>query len=366
MPKLTACKPAAPSRPARIRWGIIGTGNISGTHIAALQQLPEVEIVAGCDIRPEREAWFKRQPGCVDARFYHSYDEMLRRERLDVADVCTPNGVHAPASIAALKAGCHVMTEKPMAMDPAECERMCAAAKKAQRLLAVGFQIRYSPGVQMCRRAVENGLIGDILYVKIHAMRRRGIPNWGVFGRKELQGGGPLIDIGVHQIEAAHYAMGEPRPVAAAGRTWTFLGDKPSDVLCRWPGWDYKTYTVEDLAVGQIRFENGALMQIESAFASHCAEDSAYWELMGTKGGFNTRDNVLATDMAGTMVNAAPGFLPVRIGPADVVDKLRNFANAIRFGTPLCVPGEEGLAVQKMLDGLYRSAANGGAEVTID
>ncbi len=350
----------------RLRWAIIGTGYISGVHIAALSRIPEVEIVAGCDIRPERLEWFKTQPGCANAAVYEDYNEMLKREKLDVVDVCTPNGVHCAASIAGLKAGCHVMTEKPMAMDPAECVKMINAAKKAKKLLAVGFQVRYREPVQMCVRAREAGLIGDIMYSKIHALRRRGIPNWGVFGQKALQGGGPLIDIGVHMIESAHYAMGEPKPIAASGMTWTFLGDKKSDVVSQWPNWDYKTYTVEDLAVGQIRFDNGALMQIESSFCAHIGQDEAYWELMGTKGGFSTKDAKLYTDMAGTMVNAQSGFLPAPNYPADVVCKMQNFIDGILKKTPLCVPGEEGLVVQKMLDGLYRSAAKGGAEVKID
>jgi predicted dehydrogenase len=208
-------------------------------------------------------------------------------------------------------------------------------------------------------------MLGDIMYVKIHALRRRGIPNWGVFGQKHLQGGGPLIDLGVHMIESAHYAMGEPKALAACGKTWTFMGDKPGDVVCRWPGWDYKTYTVEDLAVGQVRFENGVLMQIESSFCNHIPEDGNYWEIFGTKGSFSTRDKVAATDLAGTMLNMKPGFLEENPWPTDFVSKLRNFGDAILEGTPLCVPGDEGLEIQKILDGLYRSADLNGAEVTI-
>ncbi len=354
-----------PVRQEPLRLAILGTGNISKAHIAALQSLPEARIVAGCDIRPERLEWFRQQPGCQDARIYADYREMLAKEELDVVDVCTPNNVHAPAAIASLKAGCHVMVEKPMAMDPGECEKMLLAARKAGKLLAVGFQIRYTPTVQMCRRALEAGLLGDILYVKIHAMRRRGVPNWGVFGQKELQGGGPMIDIGVHQIESAHYAMGEPRPVAAAGMTWTYLGNKPSQVVSKWPGWDTENYTVEDLCVGQVRFDTGALMLIESAFCSHIEEDTAYWELLGTKGGFNSQTGTLYHDQAGTMLNSTAGYLPPHPWPTDFVSKLRDFFDAIRKGTPLHASGEEGLAVQKIIDGLYRSAADKGKEVRI-
>lgn len=351
----------------KLRWAFIGTGGISGTHIAALRHIPEVEIVAGCDIKPDRLEWFKQQPGCQNARVYTDYNEMLKAEKknLDAVDVCTPNGVHCPAVLAALKAGFHAYTEKPMAMNPAECQQMCDAAKKARRLLGVGFQYRHHPSTEMFMRACNEGLIGDIMYVKVHAMRRRGVPNWGVFGQKKLQGGGPMIDIGVHMIESAHYAMGEPKPVAASGNTWTFLGDKKSKVVSPWPNWDYKTYTVEDLAVGQVRFENGALMQIESSFCSHIDKDLLSWEIMGTKGGFSWSDHELYTDLAGTMVNVTPGYLPEANFETLFTAKLQNFVDGILNGTPLRAPGEEGMVVQKIIDGIYRSAEKHGAEVKI-
>ena len=350
----------------KLRLAFIGTGGISGTHIRALSRIPEIEIVAGCDIKPERQEWFKQQMGCEKAKVYTDYNEMLKKEKkLDIVDVCTPNGVHCPAVLAALNAGIHTITEKPMAMDPAECKKMCAAAKKAKKLLVVGFQYRYHPSTELCVRAREAGMLGDIMYVKVQALRRRGVPNWGVFGQKHLQGGGPMIDIGVHMIESAHYAMGEPKPVAASGNTWTFLGDKKSEVVSAWPNWDYKTYTVEDLAVGQVRFENGALMQIESSFCNHIPEDVLSWEVIGTKGGYNWSTRMLSTDMAGTMMNVKPGFLPDADFDATFVSKLQNLADAILLGTPLRAPGEEGLVVQQIIDGIYRSADKNGAEVLI-
>ena len=371
MTVLKSCKKKSPASKAskcdKIRLAFIGTGSISASHLAALAKLPEFEVVAGCDIKPERLEWFKQQPGCQNAAVYADYNEMLKKEKIDAVDVCTPNGVHAPATIAALNAGCHVICEKPMAMNPQECEAMCAAAKKAGKLLEIGFQWRYHPATQMCIRAVKEGLLGDILYVKVHAMRRRGVPNWGVFGQKALQGGGPMIDIGVHQIEAAHCAIGQPKPVAASGRTWTFLGDKPSTVVSVWPNWDYKTYTVEDLCVGQVRFENGVLMQIESSFCAHLEENEYLtWEVMGTKGGFSFKDNTLYHDLAGTMVNSKAAFLPTEDEwGMFFYNKLKNFGDAILKGTPLGADGEEGMTVQKIIDGLYRSAEKGGKEVTI-
>lgn len=347
----------------KLRWAIVGCGGISQTHMGAIKKIPQIEVVGCCDIKPDRLKVMKDQWG-IEAG-YEKWDDLLREIKPDVIDVCTPNGVHCPAVVAAVEAGCHAITEKPMAMNPAECQQMIDAAKANDRKLAVGFQYRYHPVCEMFMRAKAAGDIGDIMFVKCQALRRRGIPNWGVFGQKELQGGGPMIDIGVHIIESAHYCIGEPRPIAASGNIWTYIGDKPSEVESMWPGWDWKTFTVEDLAVGQVRFDNGCIMQIESSFSAHIDHDIWNFTIMGTKGGFNFDTATLFTDHAGTMINAKAGYLPNPGGDSLFVAKLKNFANGILEGTPLRAPGESGLAVQKIIDGVYRSAA-AGKEVTID
>lgn len=347
----------------KLRWAIVGCGGISETHLGAIKKLPQIEVVAGCDIKPERLKVMKEKWG-IEA-LYEKWDDMLREIKPDVVDVCTPNGVHCPAVVAAAEAGCHAMTEKPMAMNPAECQKMIDAAKANGKKLAVGFQFRYHPACEMFVRAREAGDIGDILFVKCQALRRRGIPNWGVFGQKELQGGGPMIDIGVHIMESSHYCIGSPQPIAASGNCWTYIGDKPSEVESAWPGWDWKTFTVEDLAVGQIRFENGCIMQVESSFSAHIEHDIFNFTIMGTKGGFNFDTQTLYTDHAGTMLNSKAAFLPTAGFDTLFVAKLKNFADGILTGSPLRAPGEAGLAVQKMIDGIYRSA-EAGKEVAID
>src|SRR5437763_4307736 len=235
---------------------MIGCGGISEIQLDVLTEFPEVEIVAGVDSRSERLKVMEEKYGVK--QLYSDWKKMLKEVKPDAVSICTPNGQHAPASIDSSNAGAHVITEKPMAMNPAECEKMIEAAKKAKKKLVCGFQFRFHPSTQFITRARDEGQFGNIMFMKCQALRRRGIPNWGVFGRKELQGGGPMIDIGVHVIEMAHYVMGSPKPIAASGNTWTYMGNKPSQVASMWPNWDYKTYNVEDLAIGQIRFSNGA------------------------------------------------------------------------------------------------------------
>ena len=341
----------------KLRVAIIGCGGIAQTHLKSYLSIPEVEIVAGVDIVPDRlkvmqEKWNVKT-------VYADWRKMLKEVKPDAVDVCTPNGVHAQPVIDACNAGCHAITEKPMAMNPGECEKMIAAARKNKVKLSVGFQQRYHHNTQFLVRARDEGRFGNIMFVKCLALRRRGIPNWGVFGQKALQGGGPMIDIGVHVIEAAHYFMGSPRPVAASGNIWTYMGDKPSQVVSQWPGWDHKTYTVEDLAIGQIRFENGAILQVESSFAAHIEKDVWNFTAMGDKGGCSWSPAAIFTDRAGTMTNTTPSWLPESGFENLFVTKLGNWVHGCLDNTPLGAPGEAGLAVQKMLDGVYRSAAAG-------
>lgn len=355
-----------PHKNQKLRVAIIGCGGIAQTHLSLYKRLiPEVEIVAGVDILPERLDVMEKEWGVPHSALYTNWKQMLKEIKPDAVDVCTPNQFHCAPVVDACNAGCHAMVEKPMAMTPFECRKMIASAEKNKVKLSVGFQHRYRDVTKALIKARDEGVFGDILFVKVHAMRRRGIPNWGVFGQKDKQGGGPLIDIGVHMLEAAYEFMGTPKPIAASANIWTYLGDKASTTLSSWPGWDWKTYTVEDLAVGQIRFENGAILQIESSFAAHVKDhDRQDWEAIGTKGGCNWDTAEIFTDYNDLMVNTQPVYTGNNDWDTIFSRKLRNWVEGCLKGVELESSGYDGLAVQKMLDGLYRSAA-AGKEVTI-
>ena len=350
----------------KLRVAIIGCGGIAQTHLGIYKKsIPEVEIVAGVDILPERLDVMEEKWGVPRSALYTDWKKMLKEIKPDAVDICTPNGLHCAPAVDACNAGCHAIVEKPMAMTPAECEKMIAAAEKNKVKLSVGFQQRYRDVTKALIKARDEGVFGDILFVEVKALRRRGIPNWGVFGQKEKQGGGPLIDIGVHMLEAAYEFMGSPKPVAASANTWTYMGDKPSTTISTWPGWDWKTYTVEDLAVGQIRFDNGAILQIRSSFATHIKEHEVEdWSAIGTKGGCNWSTAEIFTDYNNLMVNTKPVYTGQNDWETFFTRKLQNWVSGCMKGTELDASGYDGLNVQKMLDGLYRSAA-AGKEVTI-
>ncbi len=342
----------------KLRMGVIGAGGIARTQMKHLKTYPDVELVAAADISEANLTKATDEYGV--ARTYADYQKMLATEELDAVTVCTPNGLHCENAIAALEAGCHVLVEKPLAMNAEEGRRMVEAAHQARKQFVIAFQWRYNPKTQFIHHLAKQGRFGDILVMNVAALRRRGIPNWGVFGRKDLQGGGPLIDIGVHVMEMAHYVMGAPRPVSASGQIWQYIGNRPSDVACSWPNWDHESYTVEDLAVGQIRFENGAVMNVQASFAAHVKECWTF-DFMGTRGGADFETGTVRCDEDGYMVDKTPAFLP-KVDPFE--RKMRAFVDTALHGRPNEAPAEDGLMIQKMIDAIYASA-EAGREVPI-
>jgi predicted dehydrogenase len=343
-----------------VQLAFIGAGGVLCHHMRHLKPVAHVEAVAAADVSEGALAWAKEQFGIP--HLFTDFRRMLREmPQIDAVCVCTPNLLHAEHTITALEAGKHVLVEKPMALNAKDARRMVAAAATSGRQLVVGFQHRFEPKSRMIKRFIEAGTLGRILYVRAQALRRRGIPSWGVFGRKDLQGGGPLIDIGVHALETAHFLMGSPRPLAASASAFRYIGDKPSEVETEWGPWDHKSYTVEDLAVGMVRFGGGSVLSIETSFAAHIERDVWNVTVMGEKGGADYATGQIFTDQAGHMVNLTPAHLT---GTHPFEYKMRHFievARGVRYNE---VPPEHGLMVQEMIDAIYESA-EAGREVQI-
>ena len=177
-----------------------------------------------------------------------------------------------------------------------------------------------------------------------------------------------MIDIGVHCLEMCHFTMGSPKPVAACGMAETYMGnnEEASKIKTAWSNWDWKTYTVEDLAIGHIRFDNGAVIHIEASFAAHHQHNGTMdFQIMGTKGGARWESSEINTDVNNYMMDMKPAYLAPN-GFQEFFDfKLRNFADHVLHNKPTMAPAEHGLMVQQMLDAVYASAAKGGKEVLI-
>ena len=192
-----------------IRIALIGAGQIARTtHIPCLRQAGGAEIAAVCDVNPEAAKALAEDFG-VPA-WYGSHAEMLQAERPDAVVVCVPNRFHCSTTLDALEAGCHVLCEKPPAMTPEEAERMETLAREKGLLLTYGFHFRHMPQVRILKEMMAAGELGAVYHTEVRWTRRRGIPGWGSFTNKAMQGGGPLIDIGAHLLDTALYLLDYP------------------------------------------------------------------------------------------------------------------------------------------------------------
>ena len=164
----------------KVRIGVIGCGGIAnGKHLPAHKHNPDSEMVAFCDIIVERAEKAAKEYGIPGAKVYKDYKELLKDKTIDAVLVLTPNISHSFISVDAMKAGKHVMCEKPMAINSKEAQKMLDAAKKYKRILTIGYQSRYTPQAIFLKKECEKGTFGDIYYAKAQAIRRRAVPTWG-------------------------------------------------------------------------------------------------------------------------------------------------------------------------------------------
>jgi len=271
--------------------GIIGCGGIAnGKHLPSLKALDNVKMIAFCDIIPERAEEAKKNYGTPDAQVFTDYRDLLAISDIEVVHVLTPNVAHAEISIAALKAGKHVMCEKPMAHTAKDARAMVEAAKESGKFLTIGYQTRSTKEYQYAHNLVKSGALGEIYYVKAPSIRRRGTPTWGVFLDKEKQGGGPMIDIGTHSIDAALYIIDNYEVESVTGTAYRKLYDKIQD-FGGWGPFDPNTFEVEDFANGYVKFKNGCTMFIEASWLLNM-EFGGATTICGTLGGLEMRDGV--------------------------------------------------------------------------
>jgi predicted dehydrogenase len=348
----------------KLRIGIIGSGGIAqGCHMRGYASMPDLcEMVAVCDVNPDTAKAAAEKYGVE--KTYTDYGQMIANEGLDAVSVATPNAYHMQPTIDALQAGLHVICEKPLAMNADEARQMCAVTRDTGKILQVALQQRFTGSARFMKSYIEAGNMGDIYYARAQALRRRGVPHWGVFIDKEKQGGGPLIDIGVHILDLTLFLMGYPKPVSASGKTWDMLGKNPN-IVNPWGEYDRDKFTVEDFAVGLIKFDNGAVVVLESSFMANLDGDPFQTQLFGTKAGavvkgWGENPIEIYTESNRQLFNMKPANVP-NVESAHV-DEIKAFVDAIIHGKPSPVPGENGLILNAIFDSLYRSSDTGKEE----
>ena len=345
----------------KLKIGMVGAGNIANIHLASYQTLDNVEIAAICDINAERLKETADLFG-IEKR-YATEAEMLANEQLDAADVCVWNCNHAKCTIDALDAGLHVLCEKPMAYSVKEAEEMLEASKRNNKLLMIGFVLRFDTDSKIAKDFIDNGYMGDIYYSKATYLRRHGSPG-GWFSNKALSGGGPVIDLGVHVIDLTRHLMGSPKPLSVFASTSDKLQNRK--YLKTNVGWIPKDakpddpFDVEDFAVAMIKYEGGKTTLLETSYSLN-GEDTTKKELFGTKGGMKLDSEGLKiyTVMNDFLADVTPHTNNYKFGKAMFDAEMEHFADCILNGTPCKAPAEDGVIIMKILEAIYESARTG-------
>ncbi len=350
----------------KVKVGIVGCGGIAnGKHLPAIQKNGNYEIVAFCDIIKERAEEAKSKYGTPDARVYTDYNELVKEE-IEAVYVLTPNKSHSIISVAAMKAGKHVMCEKPMAKSYADAKVMLDTAKETGKLLTIGYQNRYRQDSKYLKSACDNGDLGEVYYAKAHAVRRRAVPTWGVFLNEEEQGGGPLIDIGTHALDLTLWMMNNYEPESVTGSVYRKLAEQTEQGNA-FGEWDPKEFTVEDSAFGFIKMKNGATIHLESSWALNTLEvDEAKTSLCGTKAGADMKDGlrinrVQYNKQTVEKPDLKSGGVAFYSGKSEDAPDIEQqiFYDAVVNGKELVVKPEQAIVVTRILEAIYESAHTG-------
>jgi predicted dehydrogenase len=284
----------------KVRIGIIGTGIIGKTHVVGYQSIPEAQIVAICDIREDEAKRVAAQYNIPHV--YTDYHELLKRDDIDVIDVCLHNRFHASTALDAFAAGKHVYSEKPMSWTYQEAKSMQDAAKKSGKLLNVQIATVLEPATRCAKKIIDEGLLGDIYYAKFTHFRRRGRPFVDGYATKEFvntdtSGGGATIDMGVYHIARMLYLLGNPNVLTVSGATYQKL-DMYQDRR------QISGYNVDELGIGLVRLDGGITFVWDEAWAIN-SEDPNSDYVCGDKGGLRVDPLTYFSTMADLEMAAA-------------------------------------------------------------
>lgn len=349
---------------SQIRFGFIGAGNIAESSIPAIHSHPNARVIALQDLHLERAQHVGELFG-ID-KFYATPQELFSNPDIDAVYVAVPNKFHVPLAIEALRAGKHVILEKPFAMNYAEALQATEVARETGKILTLGMNQRFTPLAQHMHVLAQNNHFGEIYHAKAYWLRRSGIPRLGTwFGNRELAGGGCLYDIGVHLLDLCLYITGNFKPVSVSGVTYTKFGNRGKGE----GGWGRSQkadipFDVEDFASGLIRFENGFTISLDVSWAAHMETSTkADIQLFGTEAGAAVLEGKIFSQDHETQEYITRETI---LGPLPFPhnNRFHNFINHLLGTEELCVTLEQALVVQHILDGIAESSVTG-HEVTL-
>ncbi len=353
-----------------LKAGVVGLGWAGQQHMDAYATLPGVELVAIAGMEDEPRAALGEKYGV--SRRYRDWKDLVADGDLDVVSVAVPTFLHAPIAVGALDAGIHVLSEKPIARTGPEAETMVEAAHRTGRVLEVAFNHRRRGDIQALKAAIESGRIGRPYHARAVWLRRAGIPALGSwFTNREMAGGGPLIDIGVHVLDYALHLFGEPRVTAVSAVTHSELGVRGRGGAAGNKQDVGSAYEVEDLASMLLRLEGGGSIVLETSWAAYRpAGDEFGITLYGTEGGADLRvvdyapsgELTIFTGEGEAISDVSVKADPGRGHMAVVETFLEHVADSANWSR---YDGSTALDRARVIDAAYESARRG-AEVVLE
>lgn len=338
--------------PEPFRAAIIGGGRIAdNNHIPALKALAgRVDVVAVCsrDLTKARDLADRHA-------IPHAFSDaaaMYAAAAPNLVVICTPNKLHYPFALQALEHGCHVFCEKPPTLTAREARHLADVAAGKGLMLGYNLQLRQTAEWQLFSRCKAEGRLGELYHIKANFLRRRGIPGWGYFTDKEMQGGGALMDLGVHVLDLALLAFDYELPAQILGNTYDVIGKAGGKGLMG--SWDPATFGVEDACMAYLSFADKSSIILSASFAlNQQADIDRNLELFGSKGGVRLFPFVLHTELAGELADVHFPYLP------DTDIQLKNteaFVDACDGKASNVCTAEQGARLMQVVEQIYGQA----------
>jgi len=349
-----------PVKNGKLQIGIIGAGGVAHwAHFPAWQKIKEAEVVAVADVNGEAAKAAAEKYNIPHV--FTDFNELVKLD-LDAVDICTPNRFHAPATMAALATGKHVICEKPLATTTAEVRMAGECADKNGLILMSAQNMRYTANSKAIKRWADTGALGEIYHARVRAMRQAFMPAASSFHNSAISGGGPCVDIGVHALDNCLWIMGMPKPVRVTGTIKTNFA-KGHIIPGRWGEWNRELVNVEDFSAGFVHFENGATMTVECAWLGHQEEkEDLSWQLFGSHAGVQWPSCKYQSTLNGVFLNGV--ISPAREGERAHTEAIQDFTRCILAKEPSPIPWTETIKVISILEGIYDSAKTG-AEIKL-
>ncbi len=331
-----------------LRVGVVGTGAISQVvHVPIFAERSDVELLALADSDPHKAEVLSRR---FDVPLVMSTEELIDFDRLDAVVLCTPNGLHEAQAIAALEAGKHVFVERPIALSAEGARRVLAAAERADRLLVVGMPHRFRPEVAALRDFVAGGELGRVYAVRGSWITR---PSPAVRStwrqRREISGGGALVDLGIPALDLCMWVVGYPEVKRISCVVSAEAGE------------------VEDSATLMAETKDGAALTLEVSTRYFSDEDRYFARVMGTEGSGSLPPLEVFRRAGGRPMNVTPRQPRPRGGEHPYTNAYRrlldDFVRKASGRAEIDLPGEQP-ALMALVEAAYEAASTG-CEVTL-